>query len=427
MSRTETFPPASARNMALLIQLRWMAVVGQLVTVWVAARVLGMALPLAELIAVPLLLALVNLATVATRGQRSGYSHHELLGALMLDVMALAWQLYFTGGATNPFIFLFLLQIVIGAILLPPEWSWIVCATAISVVALLTRDYRPLDYPRNFNGNPLEIGLAGTLVCFLLAATLLIFLVVGMDRNRRQSEAALARLRQQAAEEQHIVRMGMLASGAAHELGTPMATMAVLVGDWRGHPTIAGDVELSADLVDMAAQIDRCKTILSGILMSAGEVRGEAPGVTGLAAFVRGIAAEWGVRSGGVLALECDVPEDFQIVSDTALRQVIGNVIDNALEVSPRGVRLVARVAGPDLLLEVLDRGPGFAPEIIGAVGRPYASTKGRPGGGLGLFLVVNVLRKLGGSVTVGNRVDGGAEVRLTIPLAALAYAGQAA
>ena len=421
------YPPASARNMALLVQLRWTAVAGQLVTIWVAARVFGIALPMLDLLAVPLVLAAVNLATMAVLPVRAGYTHVELLAALLLDVMALAWQLWFTGGATNPFIYMFLLQIVIGAILLPPDWSWIVAAAAAIVVVSLTFDYQPLVLPAHFVANPMQLDLPGTLACFLLIAALLILLVIRMDRNRRHAEAALARLRQQAAEEHHIVRMGLLASGAAHELGTPLATMAVLVGDWLAHPAIRADRELAEDLEDMGRELNRCKTIVSGILMSAGEVPGEDPTITTLADFVRGIGAEWGSRSNGAVTLDADVPEDIAIVSDTALRQVIGNVIDNALEVSPAAVRFVARTAGADLVLEVIDRGPGFDPAMIEAFGRPYTSTKGRPGGGLGLFLVVNVVRKLGGTVGVANRPDGGAHVRLTIPLGALAYVRRAA
>jgi len=116
--------------------------------------------------------------------------------------------------------------------------------------------------------------------------------------------------------------------------------------------------------------------------------------------------------------------EDMAIVSDPALKQVIGNVIDNAVEVSPDRVRIAASRIGDSLVLDVRDYGPGFTPEMLQNFGRPYASTKGRAGGGLGLFLVVNVMRKLGGRVNVANPLDGGASVRLTIPLASLAFDG---
>jgi two-component system sensor histidine kinase RegB len=418
-----TFPPASARNMALLVQLRWMAVIGQLVTIGVTVEILAIDLPLPQLVAIPALLAMVNLATMIMGREREGYSHLELLGALMLDVGSLAWQLYHSGGTTNPFAFLFLLQIVIGAILLPPSWSWIVAAIAAAAVAGLTLDYVPLELPAAYADAPMRLYLVGSLLCFCLIAALLVFFVIRIDGNRRMSDAALAALRQQAAEEHHIVRMGLLASGAAHELGTPLATMSVLLGDWRKHPAFAAQPELSDEFEEMNVELQRCKSIVSDILISAGEARGETPEVTTLASFVSALAEDWSERSDGAVSLDDQIGKDDQtIVADPALRQVIGNVIDNALEVSPDFVVMTARVEDTALLIVITDRGPGFAPEMLEAFGKPYSSTKGRSGGGLGLFLVVNVLRKLGGKVEVGNLADGGAQVRLSIPVSALAY-----
>ena len=417
------YVPGSARNVALLVQLRWMAVIGQLVAIWFAAQVLQVTLPLAELLGVPMLLVVVNLATMRLGRSRAGYTHLELLSALVVEVAALGWQLYFSGGTTNPFSFLFLLQIVIGAILLPPGWSWAIAVLSSALVVVLTFFYQPLQLPPRWAAEPMRLYLYGSVVSFALIAGLLMFFVVRMERIRQNSDAALAALHQQAAEEHHIVRMGMLASGAAHELGTPMATMAVLLGDWLKHPAIRADADLAGELREMDVELRRCKTIVSGILMAAGQARGENPTITSLSAFIRSIGREWADRSDGGFRLNDRMAEDPLIVSDPALRQVIGNVIDNALEVSPDFVVLTARIADRQLVLEVRDRGPGFTAEMIEAFGRPYSSTKGVPGGGLGLFLVVNVVRKLGGRVDVGNG-DEGALVRIAIPLAALVPAG---
>ncbi|NBC36200.1 sensor histidine kinase [Novosphingobium sp. FSY-8] len=410
--------------MALLVQLRWLAVVGQLLAIAVVSSIPGVRLPLTQLLIVPFLLALVNLATLVLGRNRQGYSYLELLGALMIDVEALSWQLFFTGGITNPFIFLFLVQIVIGAVLLHPRWSWIVALAAAADVTFLTFNFRPLGLPP---GSAESLLLMGHLACFLLIAALLVIFVVRMDANHRASDALLAALRQQAAEEHHIIRMGLLASGAAHELGTPMASMSVILGDWARHKAIKADADLADDVTVMQTELQRCKRIVSGILMSAGEIRGENPEVTTLRGFLRDIVADWQARTSAPICLIDEFGPDVQIVSDPALRQVIGNVVDNALEVSPTGIEFSAQRRADALVLDVIDHGPGFSPEMIGGFGRPYMSTKGRDGGGLGLFLVVNVLRKLGGRVDVANLPEGGALVRLTIPLSALVFQGKKA
>lgn len=415
-------PDASRHAMTLLIQLRWVAVAGQLLTIAAVRWGLGIPLSLPGLLAAPLLLAGVNLATMGLMHRGAGFSGGAMAGAVMLDVGALAWQLYQSGGATNPFAFLFLLQIVVATILLDRRWSWSVALAACLSMLALTFRYRPLPLPAPYAADPAALYRLGSLVCFALIAALLVFFVARMDRNRRESDAALAALRQQAAEEDHIVQLGLLASGAAHELGTPLSSLSVILGDWARMPEIADNPDLAEDVREVQSELARCKAIVSGILLSAGEVRGENPEITTMRAFLGQIVAEWRGRMSGALLVDDRFGTDLTIVTDPALRQVIGNVIDNAVEVSPQRVDLSAARDGAALTLEVRDYGPGFAPDMLARVGRPYSSTKGRPGGGLGLFLVVNVLRKLGGTVRVANCDTGGATVRLTIPLKSLAY-----
>ncbi len=413
---------ASWRNVLLLLQLRWIAVVGQLVTIIAVTQIFGAHLPLAPLLLAPLLLIVINLATASLLRRREEFSQGELLAALLIDVAVLCWQLYHSGGATNPFTFLFLLQIVIGAVILEPRWSWVVAFLACVAILFLTFFYVPLDLAAPHAAHPFHLYRLGGLFCFVLAAVLLVFFVARLDRNRRESDRALSVLRQQAAEEGHIIRMGLLASGAAHELGTPLSSMSVILGDWARLPAIASDAELQADLSDMRIELDRCKKIVSGILMSAGDLRGENPGVTTVRTLFAEIVDDWQSRMHGELRFIDRFGEDIAIVADLGLRQVIGNVIDNAQEVSPDLVIVEILRENGKLVLTVSDEGPGFSQEMLGRIGQPYASTKGRDGGGLGLFLVVNVLRKLGGRVTVENRELGGATVRLVLPLASVAY-----
>lgn len=413
---------AGRRNMALLVQLRWMAVVGQLLTIFAVQVGLGITLPLASLLTVPVMLVLVNLATLGVMRRRESFTNAELLAVVLLDVCALAWQLYHSGGARNPFAFLFLLQIVIGAMLLDPRWSWLVGVVAGFCMLFLTFQYQSLVVPLEYQDDPLRLYLLGSLVCFFLVASLMVFFVIRLERNRRESDAALAAFRQQAMEEDHIVRLGLLASGAAHELGTPLSSLSVIFGDWARMPEIADNADLADDVREIQSELQRCKTIVSGILMSAGEVRGEKPTVTTMCQFLEQIVAEWRPRMSGRLDYENRFGDDVVIVSDTALKQVIGNIIDNAVEVSPERITMSAARIDDALVLTVRDFGPGFTEDMLHSVGRPYSSTKGRPGGGLGLFLVRNVARKLGGTVTVDNLPGGGASVCLTIPVASLAY-----
>jgi two-component system sensor histidine kinase RegB len=137
--------------------------------------------------------------------------------------------------------------------------------------------------------------------------------------------------------------------------------------------------------------------------------------------FLDDLVAEWrSTRPVARLNYENRFGEDLSIISDSALKQMICNVLDNALEASPKSVGFDVTHEGDLLKMVVTDSGPGFAPEMLTQFGKPYQSTKGRPGAGLGLFLVANVARTLGGSVAARNREEGGAMVTLTLPLAAI-------
>jgi len=415
---------ANRKNLSLLIQLRWIAVLGQVVTIAIVHFGLRIPLPLAPMgLVLVALLALNALSHVWLR-RRLLISSRALFSALLLDVAALTVQLYFSGGATNPFTALFLLQIALAAVLLPGRGAWLMVVVACVAFVGLIGINQPLAVqpPTSL----FRLHILGLFVCFVLGAVLLVFFISRMSRNLQERDTYLVELKRRAAEEDHIVRLGLLASGAAHELGTPLASVSVILGDWRHMPEISENPEMLQELSEMQAAITRCKSILSGILMSAGEARGEAPVVTTLHRFLDEIARDWSdAQRSGTLQYHAGsgaLGEDMKIVSDPALKQVVTNLLDNAFEVSPDWIRLNAERRGDMLRIEVLDLGPGFTPEMLENFGKPYNSTKGRRGGGLGLFLVVNVIRKLGGTVSAHNRQPGGATVTVELPLAALEY-----
>ena len=415
---------AGLKNLHQLIQLRWIAVIGQIFTIEVAHYSLNLPLPMREMLLVVACLVVFNVVSFLRWRTGKGVRNVELFLALLVDVAVLTVQLYLSGGASNPFVFLYLLQITLGAALLRSAYAWVMVLIAALCVALLTRYALPLPLPPDFSrglGSPYVLGL---LMCFLLNAGLVVFFIHRIGRNLRQRDTRLAAIRQRAAEEEHIVRMGLLASGAAHELGTPLSTMAVILGDWRRDPTLARDKALQEEVVEMQTQVQRCKTIVSGILLSAGEARGEASVQTTVCQFFDRLAGDWrATRSVQQFVYDNRFGDDSPMVADATLEQMVFNVLDNARDASPHWVRLrIERdTQGDALRIIVSDRGAGFAPDMLTQLGKPYQSSKGRPGGGLGLFLAMNVARTLGGSVQARNRDDGGAIVMITLPLASIA------
>lgn len=407
----------AAENMRQLVQLRWMAVGGQLATILLVHFGLGVDLPLLAMLCVVAVLAIVNLGAMMLLG-RHRITNLELLVALLFDVATLSLQLYFSGGSTNPFISLFLLQVVLGAILLNVWSVWVLVAVTCLCFALLSVFRLPLAYPQNLLPEAADLYNIGNWLSFVLVAVLLVLFVTRISRNLRLRDTYLADMRQRAAEEDNIVRMGLFASGAAHELGTPLASLSVILGDWRRMPLLAGNPELLGEVEEMQEEVQRCKAIVSDILHSAGQPRGEELASTALNTFLESVADAWKhAHPATLLDIELSGTERAAIIADPALRQAIWNLLDNAAEVSPSWVKLRAVRSEQDIVLAVSDRGLGFDPTALRDFGKPHQSRKG-PGHGVGLFLVSNVMRRLGGRAEVSNLDGGGAEVRLYLPLA---------
>jgi two-component system sensor histidine kinase RegB len=413
------------KNMLQLIQLRWLAVSGQLLTIGVVHFGFGITLPLETMALVLAVLVLLNLVSHLWLRRRAEVSSAALFLALTFDVAALTVQLYLSGGPTNPFISLYLLQVTLAAVLLDVRRAWALVAITSACVLGLTLHYLPLELPSHLADDLFRLHLQGLLVCFILDAALLVVFVTRINGNLRARDANLAHMRQQAAEADHIVRMGLLASGAAHELGTPLSTVSVILGDWRHMEALRSMPDLLQEIDEMQVAVERCKAIVSGILLSAGEARGEAPVVTLANTFLRELVEDWRItRPAATLTWTSSLDRELEIIADRALKQVLFNVLDNAYEGGGLPIHLSAYRKDANMVLEVIDNGPGFAPDMLAEFGKPYHSSKGRAGGGLGLFLVVNVVRKLGGTVTARNRPEGGATVTLTLPLSALALEG---
>jgi two-component system sensor histidine kinase RegB len=412
---------AGQENLLQLVELRWLAVAGQLVTILLTRFAFGITLPLEAMLGVLALLIALNVASFALLRRGRPITNAELFGAMLLDVAALSAQLYFSGGATNPFVSLFLLQVVLGSVLLERWASWaLVAATSLSFAALTTV-HRPLVLPATVHRGLFSLHIDGMWVCFALVAVLLVSFVTRITGNLRARDSHLAAIQRQAAEEEHIVRIGLFASGAAHELGTPLSSLSVILGDWRRVPAVARDPDLIRDVEEMQAEVQRCKAIVTSILLSSGDPRGEASAASSVRRLLDRVVADWqAARDFRHVRFLDRFGPDVRIASDVVIQQAVYNLLDNAAEVSPGSIEIVLTRVDDELVLSVRDEGAGFPSDQLARLGTPYNSSKPGLGRGLGLFLAGNVARKLGGDLSARNVPGSGAEVTFRLPLGAI-------
>lgn len=425
MTSAPSLSSSSAINLRRLVVLRCIALAGQLLAIWVAVTSLHMALPLRPLIATIAAMALFNFLTWLRIQRPWPVGEAELFAHLALDVAVLTALLYFSGGSTNPFVILYLLPLALTAAALPAGYAWAMAAVSIACYTLLMFFYIPLPQSHTAHGDDFGLHVLGMWLGFVLSAMLIAWFAVRMAETRRSRDRLLAQMREDELRTERILALGTLAAGAAHELGTPLSTMAVLVKEMERDT--GASAAWRENLKILREQITRCKSILSTLSASAGQSRAEGGGRLLLENYLEGILRNWrGTRLGVNLQCRFDGPRPPpEIVAEQTLSQAIVNILNNAADASPDNIEITGRWSERELTLEVCDRGPGLAPDAAQSAGQPFFTTKAPGQGlGLGLFLAHATLRRFGGTVQLYNREGGGVCTQLVLPLSCLRVDG---
>ncbi len=337
---------------------------------------------------------------------------------LFIDVLALSAILYFTGGATNPFTWLFLLPIVIAATTLPALQIWTLTLITIAAYSLLMHYYLPLDYVHPDHDSDFNQHILGMWFGFIFSAVTVAYFISGMAKNLRQRDRRLAEAREQQLRDERLVALGTLATGAAHELGTPLATMSIIIDELEDEYDTAHEPELNRQLGIIHEQIKRCKTALSTLSASSGESQAESGEAIRVQDYLLQIIEQWQAQRPGVeftQHLRSD-NKHVLILADQTLSQALINILNNAADASPDSVSFEAHWDSDKLEIQIKDRGEGFTPLASNRLGKePYSSKQ--QGLGLGLFLAHATIKRMDGSITLFNREQGGVCTLIILPL----------
>lgn len=446
-------PPGSpASHLPRLVNLRWLEVGSQLLVTAIATRGLGIALPTTAMLTVTLALAAANAITWLRLSRPWPVTDPELFVQLCADVIALGTLLYLAGGSANPFVSLLLIPLTIAATTLMPALAWAMAAITVTLYTLLMFHNLPLPDPQvelplvqrlvagdspvlppdtchvepvgdapssKGSATGFALHVLGMWLNFLVSGLVVAFFLTRMAATLRQRERELAAAREAALRHEQILALGTLAAGAAHQLGTPLSTLAVVLREMEVEHS-AGNPPLKEDLTLARQQVTRCKDILSRILADAGHQRGEGGQVIVLDRFLNNMLEDWKLLRPGVhLTVSMNGPQPAPaLLRDRTLEHALLNLLDNAADASPQGIELQVHWQTDTCVLEILDRGPGLDAAVAAQAGRPFFSTKPEKGGlGIGLFLSNATIERFGGKVELFNRETGGACTRVTLPL----------
>lgn len=427
--------PRHGIDLSWLLTLRWGALAGQLATILAVDRIMGIDLPLLPLGVVLAIGVGSNLALGSWR-RRADVEDGMLAAVMLLDVALLTAVLYYTGGPFNPFSFLYLVNVALAAVILPPGWTWALAGVSLALFGGLFFAHVPLPMDHTMgHDHPISMHVQGMWVAFGVAAAFIVYFIQRVRRALAERDAELGEARTAAARHEKLASLATLAAGAAHELATPLSTIAVVAKELEralGAHAAGADASTVADARLIREQVERCRSILVQMAADAGESAGEAPAPIAIGSLLAAATDDLAAR-------ERVVPEPAFAaaagaarvrVPPRALAQALRGVLKNALDATGTGeVRVALEAAADRWRIVVADRGPGMTAEVLAHAGEPFFTTKDGDGlargMGLGLFLARVVLERLGGELEIRSVLGRGTTVTLVVPVADAATIGR--
>jgi two-component system sensor histidine kinase RegB len=398
-------------NLSLLVRLHWWAILGQLGLIATTRLIASGAFPVLTLGALVAAETIGNILLERWTAQgRVALGH--LVGVMLIDAVVLSVLLDLTGGAFNPFSTLFLVNVALAAALLPGTWAWFLSiANLVSYGGLFFHEWLlapghhvGVEVTRNF------MRIQGIWIAFCFAATFIVYFIRRIARALAERERELLVVRVQAERREKLASLATLAAGAAHELSTPLSTIAVVCKELRRSLAAAPD-EVQKDIDLIRDQVARCREILDRMSRHAGENAGEPFARVELAALAA--AGMEGLPDRG------RVERAAVVGPPRALGDAVRGLLKNAIQASPPGVPVRLWMASDEgkVRLAVIDQGRGMDPDVLRRAGEPFFTTKvPGEGMGLGLFLTRTLVDQLGGEFKVASRPGVGTEARIELP-----------
>lgn len=437
--RLDRTPISIRENLSWLFIIRNFVIFGALFTVFISVFALHVAIPHKSLSLVIIALGSFNLYTWFRLRYTVPVTELEIFSHLAIDVISLALILYLTGGASNPIIWLFLLPLIITAITLPQIYTWYMMLLTTSLYTLLIAYNIPLPKigEETFTFNPqgekfitppfnssaafFSTKVFGMWVGFIFCASLVAYFVVSMAKTLRERERRLSEARENALRDERVIALGTLAASAAHDMGTPLGTMAIITHEIKQEQQGQNKTDLFEKMQLIEEQITRCKKALSVMSASGGEMRAESGKIMEIATYLDELLTVWRSQQPSIkinLMITPEHSQTCQIIADRTLIHSIINILNNAARATNpiKGIDFIAKWDSKWLNIKIKDYGSGFKPEILAQVGKEPISTENQ-GLGVGLFLTYASINRLGGSIEIYNIPNGGACTEMTLPL----------
>ena len=386
-----------------LIKIRWIAIFGQILAIFFVFYIIKIEIPLIETLLIILLSVAVNFYSFFEERKNKSISNIKAFSFLLFDTLQLGILLFLTGGIVNPFSILILAPVITSASYLPAVMTVILSSISIIIIILLNFYFIPLNLGSEFYLPQIyNFGLVASLIITVIFIAIYAYLFAS---SSRKISNALSVSRLQILNQKKITEVGSLSAAAAHELGTPLNTIFLILNDLSKEKKLIEDKNIVKDIKLLKSQAERCKEILQRLSTNPLKLKDKFLEKVKITDLIKINFEKFNTNK----KLSTDEPE---IIYKDEIMYALGNIVQNAIFYSKEYVSAELNYNNNNVMIKITDDGDGFSKDIVDKLGEPYVS-KNNLGMGLGIFISKNLIENMGGNLNFYNSKDDHAVVEI--------------
>ena len=391
-----------------LIKIRWIAIFGQILAIFFVFYFINIQIPFFESLVIIFLSVAVNFYSYFEQRKNKTISDLKAFSFLLFDILQLGFLLFLTGGIINPFSILILAPVITSASYLPALMTVLLSTISIVIIIILNFYFIPLDLGTEFYLPEIySFGLVASLIITVIFIAIYAYLFAS---SSRKISNALSVSKLQILNQKKMTEVGSLSAAAAHELGTPLNTIFLIINDLLKEKILIDNKNIAKDIILLKSQAERCKEILQRFSKNPLKLKDKFLEKVKITDLIKINFEKFNKNK--KLIIKNQKIDESEIIYKDEIMYALGNIIQNAVFYSKKVVTAKLNYSSEWVKIIISDDGKGFSKDIIDKLGEPYVS-KNNQGMGLGIFITKNLIVNMGGSVDFYNSKDNHAVIEI--------------
>ena len=392
-----------------LIKIRWIAIFGQILAICFVFYFINIKIPFFETLIIIFLSVALNFYSYFEERKNKSISNIKAFSFLLFDTLQLGFLLFLTGGIINPFSILILAPVITSASYLPALMTVVLSTISIFIIIILNFYFIPLDLGAEFYLPEIySFGLVASLIITVIFIAIYAYLFAS---SSRKISNALSISKLQILNQKKITEVGSLSAAAAHELGTPLNTIFLILNDLLKEKKLIDDKNIAKDILLLKSQAERCREILQRFSKNPLKLKDNFLEKVKITDLIK-INFEKFNKNKILIIKKIELDDEPEIIFKDEIMYALGNIIQNAIFYSKKNVTAELNYNNSQVKIFIKDDGNGFSKDIIDKLGEPYIS-KNKQGMGLGIFIAKNLIENMGGKLNFFNSKDDNAVVEI--------------